>query len=132
MTITSTDDDISRFMEVRASSAQSRLQALKKLNDAGLKTYTFIGPLLPNFNLHPEKLEQLFKAIRDTGTQEIYVEHLNMKPYILQRLQPILKKESETVLNIYLHKNNIRSQVHELAEKYSFKLRLGETIEHEK
>ncbi len=129
--ITSTDDEISRFLEFRASNVSSRLNALKKLNDAGLKTYAFIGPLLPHFNLFPEKLDDLFKAIRETGTQEIFVEHLNMKPYILQRLKPFLEKSTKQIQDIYTQKQKVDSKIYELVKKYNFKLRLDETIQHE-
>ncbi len=130
LTITSTDDDISRFLEFRASNVNARLEALKKLNKAGLKTYAFIGPLLPHFSLFPEKLDALFKAIRETGTQEIFVEHLNMKPYILQRLKPFLENSTKNIQDIYSQKQNVDSKIYELVKKYNFKLRLNKTIEH--
>lgn len=44
ITITTSDDRLSRFLEVRAPSANSRLKTLKTLNEAGIKTYVFVGP----------------------------------------------------------------------------------------
>lgn len=44
LTITSTDDNISRFLERAAPPASIRLAKLKKLHDAGLSTYAFVAP----------------------------------------------------------------------------------------
>jgi len=49
LTITSTNDQISRYFEKFAPSLSSRLETLKKLNEEGIKTYSFFGPLLPHF-----------------------------------------------------------------------------------
>jgi DNA repair photolyase len=47
LTITTIDDCIRRVFEPNASTIRSRLQALRKLNEAGVDTYVFLGPLLP-------------------------------------------------------------------------------------
>ena len=87
MTITSTDDSISRYFEKYAPVVSDRLAALKTLHDGGIDTYAFIGPILPHFVDEPKKLTQLFQSIYDTGVREIYVEYLN--------LSSVYKKTSE-------------------------------------
>ena len=86
LTITTTDDQISRFFEKYAPPASERLKTLKKLNKTGIKTYAFIGPLLPHFVAKEEILDKLFAAIVTAGTYDIFVEHLNLAPYIRRRL----------------------------------------------
>ena len=130
LTITSTDDDISRFMEVKASDVSARIRALKELNNAGIKTYVFVGPLMPHFAAKPELMDDLFKAIADAGTTDIYVEQMNMKPYIMQRLAPALKNNADYVKNIDQYKIDLNNKVQELVKKYNFTLRLNQTIEH--
>jgi DNA repair photolyase len=49
MTVTTTDDRVSRWLEVRAPLASRRLRALGELRDAGVPTFAFVGPLLPHF-----------------------------------------------------------------------------------
>jgi DNA repair photolyase len=61
ITVTSTDDSISRFFEKYAPSATDRFKALKKLNKEDVQTYAFIGPLLPHFVAYQDELESLFK-----------------------------------------------------------------------
>ena len=50
LTVTSTDDSVSRWLEVRAPLASRRLKTLAELHEAGVRTYAFVGPLLPHKN----------------------------------------------------------------------------------
>jgi DNA repair photolyase len=52
-TITTNDEKIASFFEPGASSIPERLKALEKLRASGIRTFAFIGPLLPG---DPEKL----------------------------------------------------------------------------
>ena len=52
-TITTGDEKIAKLFEPGASSVSERLKALEKLRTSGIKTFAFIGPLLPG---DPEKL----------------------------------------------------------------------------
>ena len=47
VTITTLNDDIRKEIEPNTSSIEKRLAALKQLNESGLETYVFIGPILP-------------------------------------------------------------------------------------
>ena len=78
MTITTTDDELGRFLEVRASATGARLDALKRLHDAGLRPYAFVGPLLPHFRHRPELLDELLGRIAGSGVREVYVEQINV------------------------------------------------------
>jgi DNA repair photolyase len=53
LTITSDDEKARTVFEPQAPPIQTRIEALKKLHKAGIKTYVFIGPLLP---MKPESL----------------------------------------------------------------------------
>ena len=86
MTISSTDDDISKLFECYAPPSSLRIQALKKLNDAGLNTYAFVGPLLPHFVANEGSLRKLFKAIKESGARRVWVEHINLTGPKMSRL----------------------------------------------
>jgi DNA repair photolyase len=137
MTITTTDDALSRLMEARAPSASVRLDTLRKLNDAGVKTYAFIGPLLPHMRNRPELLEKLFADIASTGVEEVYVEHINLKPYIKERLWKIVGKESEEVIAAYRdaempeYRKELDVIVKRLMKENGLRLRLNEVLYHE-
>lgn len=46
-----------RGLELRASLASRRLEALATLNGKGIETYAFVGPLLPHFRYDREGLD---------------------------------------------------------------------------
>lgn len=136
MTVTTTDDKISKWLELRAPLASKRLEALRKLKDAGLDTYAFIGPLLPHFVELPELLDDLFGQIKATGVTSVYVEHINLKAYIRERLDPVIQAESEGVQQVYIgarkdaHRERLDEIVTPLLEKHGLRLRLNEVIYH--
>lgn len=136
LTITSTDDKISRYFEKMAPPVSVRLKALRKLHDLDFQTYAFIGPLLPHLLADKNQLEKLFKAIFETGTREIYVEYLNLSPYIFDRLMHELKgidEKTEQLMRQSKSKEFRREwdkNVSELVKKYGFKLRFGGTLYH--
>ncbi len=53
ITITTDDDKIREIFEPNAPPIEARIHALKKLSESGVRTYAFIGPLLP---LNPDDL----------------------------------------------------------------------------
>jgi DNA repair photolyase len=58
LTITTDDDKVRRIFEPNAPSISARIEALKQLHKAGIKTYVFIGPTLP---MNPESLAKKIK-----------------------------------------------------------------------
>jgi len=61
MTITTDDERIKKLFEPSAPSISSRISALKRLREEGIKSYAFIAPMLP---LNPRKIiELLGKAV---------------------------------------------------------------------
>jgi len=49
LTVTTLDDNLRKEIEPSTSSIQKRIKALKKLKEAEVKTYVFVGPILPFF-----------------------------------------------------------------------------------
>ncbi len=68
--ITTDDDNIRRIFEPHAPSIQSRIDALKALHDAGIRTYVFVGPVLP---CDPENLASLICNLTDS----VLIDRLN-------------------------------------------------------
>lgn len=138
MTVTTTDDRVSRFLEVRAPLASRRLETLSELHHRGIATYAFIGPLLPHFRYQPYLLDQLFASIAQTGVEAVYVEHMNLKGYIKKRLWEVLEDESDEVRTVYSdadsdeHRQALDLTVSELLQKHGLRLRLSEILYHNK
>ncbi len=138
MTITTTDDKLGRLLEVHAPLASRRIAALKQLSQKGIKTYAFVGPLLPHFRYQPGLLEKLFASLADAGVKSVYAEHINLRPYIKKRLWKTLKREPQEIRDVYAaassgeHRRALDKIVRELVKKYKLKLRLSEVIYHNK
>lgn len=98
LTITSTDDSISRYFEKFAPPVSQRFNALKQLNENRIDTYVFIGPLLPHFVARPAELHRLFVKLKQTGTRNIFIEHLNLSTYIKTRLTEEMKGQEDSLL----------------------------------
>jgi DNA repair photolyase len=68
--ITTDNEKIKKVFEPHSPSIQSRIKALRNLHMEGVKTYAFIGPMLP---LDPEMLLELLTGIVD----EVLIDRLN-------------------------------------------------------
>jgi DNA repair photolyase len=68
--ITTNRDDIRRIFEPGAPPIRSRLKALKAIHDAGIRTYVFVGPMLP---MDPAALAGMIEDIAD----EVLIDRLN-------------------------------------------------------
>lgn len=136
LTVTSTDDGVSRFFETYAPSSSSRIAALTKLNREGIKTYAFIGPLLPHFVAEEDALDRLMEAIAKSGTRDIFVEHLNLSSYIRNRLMEEMKGEEKEVVEKFYssqskeYRDELDVLVRRLLKKHNLRLILNQTIYH--
>lgn len=92
LTVTSMGDPITKLLETHAPPHQTRIKALKTLHESGIKTYAFVGPLLPHLAEKPDELEKLFKTLKQSGIEDIWVEHINLSPYIKKRLYLFILK----------------------------------------
>lgn len=136
LTITSSDDSISRYFEKKAPNVSQRLEALTELNAAGIKTYAFVGPLLPHYVSHPEVLDTLFNEISKTGTKELYVEHINLSSYILDRLQKEMPDLDASIMEKFYSSKKVEYReeldilIKDLVKKYHFRLKTADTLYH--
>ena len=135
LTVTTTDDALGRFMEVRATSTSMRIGALKQLGEAGIRTYAFVGPLLAHFKNSPELLDELFSRLADAGVKDVYVEHINLSPYIRKRLFDLLSARPE-LQPAYAdaayesHRSALDAMVKEQMARHGLTLRLNGVIYH--
>ena len=136
LTVTSTDDSVSRFFEQAAPPASLRLKALKTLHDAGIPTYAFVGPLLPHFSATPHKLKELFDVLAGTGVRQLYIEHINLSPYIRKRLFAHIKGADREILKTFYQAQTDRYRkeldfvISDMLKRYSFTLRGHDVLYH--
>jgi len=85
-TVTTLDDAVSRFLEVKAPSVSSRIDALRELHINGVSTYAFVGPILPYFINTEQKINELLDKLQEVGVDEVWFEHINLSPITKARL----------------------------------------------
>lgn len=69
-TITTDDEGVAELFEPNASSVKERLNALEQIRSKGIKTFAFVGPLLPG---NPEKLVGLLEGKVD----RVFIDRMN-------------------------------------------------------
>jgi len=90
-TITTLNDNIRASFEPTSSSVKEKLQAIKELKENGVQTFVFFGPILPY--LSDQNIEQYFHQIASAGVDYIYVDKLNLKPGLWDKLERHLQKD---------------------------------------
>ncbi len=85
-TIITLDENIRRMFEPHAPPTLARIEALKELRGEGIKTFAFIGPILPETKI--DELEDLVLTVRDYS-DVIYFDKLNFKPGLFDRINRV-------------------------------------------
>ena len=79
---------VSKRLEPNAPPLEERLRALNKFVGR-VKTFAFLGPIIPGTPL--EDLRYVLEEVR--GVDMVYLDKLNLRPGVLERVDPILSKE---------------------------------------
>lgn len=70
LSITTLDRDLARRLEPRTSTPERRLEAVRRLTDAGVPVGVMMAPLIPG--LTDEEIPALLKAAADAGAREAF------------------------------------------------------------
>jgi DNA repair photolyase len=85
------DPKLAGLIEPGASPPQERLEILQAAKSKGIKTYAFIGPLLPFLSDNEQNVTALLTALKDIGVDYFYVDKCNLRygtwPALLKMLQ---------------------------------------------
>ena len=101
ITITTLNVDLARILEPRAPRPDLRLEAMQKLNEAGLAAGVICAPVLPGITDSPRDLEALVRATARAGGKYIYANPLFLKPCSSAVFMPFLEKEFPQLVESY-------------------------------
>jgi DNA repair photolyase len=76
-TVAFLDERNRKLFEPKASPIERRIDTLHKLRDEGIRTWAFVGPLLPH--VAEEEFLELAGRLADTGVDHVLVDKLNLK-----------------------------------------------------
>lgn len=116
-TITTLDDNLRKEIEPFASSVKNRIKALEELKKNGIKTYVFIGPILP-FLTDWQKI-----ILKTKNCADFYLfENLNIAGSIWHSVKSWLKQKHLILLKdyerVYFSKSNYWDQVEEEIKQF--------------
>jgi len=101
VTVTTLDEKLAGIIEPGASTPQERLDLLQTAKDKGIKTYAFIGPLLPLISDSEENINALLKAVRDIGVDSFLVDKLNLRYGVWPALTKFLRQYHPDLMDEY-------------------------------
>lgn len=93
VTITTLNVDLARALEPRAPRPDLRLEAVRKLTQAGIAAGVSCAPVLPGITDSPRDLEGLVRATAEAGGKHIFANPLFLKPCSAAVFLPFLEKE---------------------------------------
>ncbi|MEM2981647.1 MAG: radical SAM protein [Candidatus Bathyarchaeia archaeon] len=88
-TITTLNDEHRRLFEPSSSPVEERLRALGKFRESGVKTFVFLGPILPYIS--DQDVEGFLREISRVGADYVYFDRLNLKPGLWLKLESHIK-----------------------------------------
>ena len=101
ITITTLNANLARILEPRAPRPDLRLEAMQKLNEAGVAAGVICAPVLPGITDSPRDLEALVRATAAAGGKYIFANPLFLKPCSAAMFLPFLEKEFPELLEAY-------------------------------
>lgn len=100
-TITSTDAELARILEPRAPRPDLRLEALRKLREAGIGAGVICAPVLPGITDSPKQLETVVRAAAEAKANYVYANPLFLKPCSAAVFLPFLKEHFPKLVSDY-------------------------------
>ena len=103
-TVTTVDTDLARILEPRAPRPDLRLEALRKLRDAGIRAGVICAPVLPGITDSPKQLEAVVRCAAEAKATYIYANPLFLKPCSAAVFLPFLKENFPKLAPEYEHR----------------------------
>jgi DNA repair photolyase len=100
-TILTLDDEVRKGIEPGASPVGERVAALEELSKRGMRTFAFIGPILPFITDSEEMLRPLIRDLVKAGTSQILFDRLNLRWGVWPSIKNFLEKYDPSLLPKY-------------------------------
>jgi DNA repair photolyase len=101
VTVTTLDPKLAGIIEPGASTPQERLELLESAKSKGIRTYAFIGPLMPFLSDNEQNIAKLFKAVKDAGVDYFYVDKLNLRYGVWPALLKLFREHYPDMIREY-------------------------------
>ena len=92
LTVTTLNVELARILEPRAPRPDLRMEAVRKLNQAGVAAGISCSPVIPGITDSQRDLEALVRATSEAGGKHIFANPLFLKPCSAAVFMPFLEK----------------------------------------
>jgi DNA repair photolyase len=100
-TILTLDDNLRKEIEPGASPVDERIAALADMADKGIRTFAFVGPILPLLSDSEETLAKLTSELLRSRTSHILFDRLNLRWGVWPSIKTFLEKHYPDLLPKY-------------------------------
>jgi DNA repair photolyase len=101
LTVTTVHADLARILEPRAPRPDLRLDAVRQLNERGVRAGVICAPVVPGITDSPADLDKLVQATAEAGGKYIYANPLFLKPCSAAVFLPFLEKNFPQLVESY-------------------------------
>jgi DNA repair photolyase len=92
-TVTTLDESVRARIEPGAPTSAERCEAARALSDAGIKVWTFLGPIVWGLNDSDESVRSVVRASADAGARKLLFDFYRPKPLANERMSALLGGE---------------------------------------
>jgi DNA repair photolyase len=101
LSIGTLDEEVWRRAEPGTPHPRARMDAVKKLNRAGVPTGVLVAPILPGISDSPEQLREVVRAAADAGASHVSPITLHLRPGVKEEFMPWLEREYPELVEGY-------------------------------
>jgi DNA repair photolyase len=87
------DERVWRTTEPGTAPPRSRLEAVRRLADAGVEVGVGIAPILPGLSDRPEQLEAVARAAREAGARSVWARVVYLRPGVKEHFLEALARD---------------------------------------
>lgn len=92
VTLTTLDEGLGKLIEPKSSPPAKRLALMEEAMRRGIRTYAFLGPLMPYLFDTEENLRPLLEAVKQVGVEYFYIDMLNPRYGVWPSLKGLLQE----------------------------------------
>jgi DNA repair photolyase len=101
MTITTINEDTAKRIEPNAPTPEKRINALKKIIDAGIPATVRIDPIIPYVNDDPSEFERLVSTLADMGIKQVTISTVKPVRGFFMKVKQVFPEKHEKIVKAY-------------------------------
>lgn len=95
------DNEVWRLLEPGTPPPAGRIEAVRRLNAAGIPCGVLIAPVVPGLSDDDEHLTEVARACRDAGATDVHPIALHLRPKVREHFLAFLAQERPDLLSLY-------------------------------